>query len=84
MDKKAVVHLHNGILLGCKTEEGNLTFYNSMDGPGEHCAKLNKPEKASTIQFHLHVEANEQNKQKGNRLRYREQTDSCQSGWGWG
>ena len=26
VDKKAVVHLHNGILLGHKKEKGNLTF----------------------------------------------------------
>ena len=30
--KKAVVHLHNGILFGHKTE-GNLTFCESIDGP---------------------------------------------------
>ena len=38
MDKIAIVHLHNGILLGCKKEE-NFTLYDSMDGPGEHYAK---------------------------------------------
>ena len=35
---KAVAHLHNGILLGCK-KEGYLTFSDSMDGPGEYYAK---------------------------------------------
>ena len=34
--------LHNGILLACK-EEGNLMLYDSMGGPREHYAKLNKP-----------------------------------------
>ena len=33
-----MVHLHNGILVGPK-KEGNLTFCDSMDGPGEHYAK---------------------------------------------
>ena len=36
--KKAVVHLYNGVLLGCK-KEGNLTFCNRVDRPGEHYAK---------------------------------------------
>ena len=40
--KKAVVYLHNGILLSLK-KEGNLTLCNSMDGPGEYYAKRNKP-----------------------------------------
>ena len=37
VDAKAVVCSHNGILLSHKKED--LTFCNSMDGPGEHCAK---------------------------------------------
>ena len=37
MDKKAVVHLYNGIL--CSYEkEGILTLCNSIDGPEEHYA----------------------------------------------
>ena len=38
VDKTTMGHLHNGILLGCKKEE-KFTFFNSMDGPGEHYAK---------------------------------------------
>ena len=38
VDKKAGVHVHNWMLLGHK-KEGNLTFCDSMDGPGEHYAK---------------------------------------------
>ena len=34
-------HLHNGILLGHKKEK--FTFCDSMDGPGEHYAKWDKP-----------------------------------------
>ena len=34
VDKKAVVHLHNEILLG-RNEEGNLTLRDSMDEPRE-------------------------------------------------
>ena len=38
MDKKTMIHLHNGILLGNKKEE-NFTLCDSMDGSGEHYAK---------------------------------------------
>ena len=42
---KAVVDLHNGILGDCKNE-GNLTYCDSMDEPGNYYAKRNKqPEK---------------------------------------
>ena len=37
MDKKAVVHLYNGILCSCE-KEGILTLCNSIDGPEEHYA----------------------------------------------
>ena len=36
VNKKSIVHLHNGIPLCHK--KGNLTFCNNMDGPGEHYA----------------------------------------------
>ena len=36
--KKAVVHLHNGVLCSSK-KEGIPTFSDSMDGAGEHYAK---------------------------------------------
>ena len=42
VDKKSMLHLHNGIFLGHKKEE-NFTLCNSMDGPGEHYTKWNKP-----------------------------------------
>ena len=35
VDKKVVVHFHNGILLSHKKEE-NITFCDSMDGHGEY------------------------------------------------
>ena len=38
VDKKAVVHLHKGILHSCKKEE-TLTFCDSVDGPGDYYAK---------------------------------------------
>ena len=41
-DKTTMGHLHSGILLGRKKEE-NFTLCDSMDGPGEHYAKWNKP-----------------------------------------
>ena len=46
VDKKAVVHIYNGILL-----EWNLTTCNSMDGPGEHYAKGNKPGRERQIPY---------------------------------
>ena len=42
MDKKAVVHLHNGILISHE-EERNLTFWGIMDGPRGYYAKWSKP-----------------------------------------
>ena len=36
--KKAVAHLHNGILCSGK-KEGNLTFCDSMVGPGNYYAE---------------------------------------------
>ena len=38
VDKKAMIHLHNRILLGHKEEE-NLTFSDSMDGTRDYYAK---------------------------------------------
>ena len=39
VDKKAVVHFHNEILLLSNKREGNLTFCNSMYKHGEYYAK---------------------------------------------
>ena len=41
VDKTTMGHVHNEILLGCKKQ--NFTLCDSMDGPGEHYAKWNKP-----------------------------------------
>ena len=38
VNKEAVVHLYNRMLLNHK-KKGTLTFCNSMDGPGEHYSK---------------------------------------------
>ena len=51
MGKKAVVHLHNGILLG--HQKGNLTFYDGMDGPGDYYAKVDKPVGERQIPYDL-------------------------------
>ena len=40
VDETTVGQSHNGILL-VHTKEGNSTLHDSMDGPGEHCAKWN-------------------------------------------
>ena len=48
VDKKAVVHLHNGLLLGHKKEE-NPTFCNNMDGPGGIVLSEISQKKTSTI-----------------------------------
>ena len=47
------IHLHNGVLLGHK-KEGNLTFCNSMDEPGEYYANEISQRKTTTIWFHLY------------------------------
>ena len=52
VDKRAMVHLHRGILLGCKKEE-NLTLWDSMDGPGEHYVKWNKPVRERQVPYDL-------------------------------
>ena len=68
MDKKAVVHLHNIIALShthtytYTQRKGNLTFCNSMGGPGECYAKWNKLIRERQVLIHLDVESNEQNK----------------------
>ena len=49
-DKKSMLHLQNGILLNCK-KEGNFTYCDSMDGPGEHYAKLNKSVRERQIPY---------------------------------
>ena len=50
MDKTALGHLHNGILLGHKNEESFILF-DKMGGPVEHYAKRNRlvREKTNTI-----------------------------------
>ena len=50
VDKKAVVSLHNGILLICN-KEGNLTFCDSMDVPEEYYAKCNKPVRERKVPY---------------------------------
>ena len=40
--KTTMGHLHSGILLGLKKDE-NFILCDSMDGPGEHYARRNKP-----------------------------------------
>ena len=52
VDKTTMGHLHNEILLGCKKEE-NFTLCNSMDGPGEHYAKWNKPVRERQIPYNF-------------------------------
>ena len=53
-DKTTMGCLHNGILLSHKKE--NLTLCNSIDGPGEHHAKWNKPVRERQIPYDfIHV-----------------------------
>ena len=49
VDKTTMGQLHNGILLGCRKEKN--TLYDSMDGPEEHYAKLNKPVRERPIPY---------------------------------
>ena len=65
VDKTTVKHLHNGILLSCKKEE-NFTLWDSMDRPGEHYAKWNKPVRERQIPYdftHMWNQMNKLNKQ---------------------
>ena len=58
--KKVVVHLYNRILLSHE-KKWNLNICDSMDGPGEHYAKWNKPVRERQIPwFHSYVESNEE------------------------
>ena len=50
VDKTTMVHIHNEILVSHKIEE-NFTLCNSMDGPGEHYAKWNKPVRERQIPY---------------------------------
>ena len=45
-----MIYLHNGISLGHKKEQ-NFTLCNSMDGPGEHYTKWNKPVRERQIPY---------------------------------
>ena len=47
-----MVHLHNGILCSRK-KEGAPTFWDSIDGTGEHYAKWNKPGSEGQIPYDL-------------------------------
>ena len=50
MGKKAMVNLHNRILVSHKKEE-SLTFCDSMDGPGEHYSKSHESVKDKQIPY---------------------------------
>ena len=52
VDKKAVVHLHNGILCSNK-EDRTLTFSNDTDETGEYYAKWNKPVSERQIPYDI-------------------------------
>ena len=49
MNKTTVVHLYNGIPLSHKKE--NFTLWDTMDGPGGHCAKWNKQVKERQVPY---------------------------------
>ena len=51
VDKTTMGDLHNGILLGHKKRKENFTLCDSMDGPGEHYAKWNKPVRERQISY---------------------------------
>ena len=60
VDKTIMGHLHNWTLIGTKKKKF-LPFVDSMDGPGEHYAKCNKPVRERQIAwFHSYMESNEQ------------------------
>ena len=61
-----------------------------MGGPRWHYTKQNKSDRErqipydSSYMWNLKNKVNRKTKQNRNRLRYREQTDGCQMGEGWG
>ena len=58
-------------------KEENFTLSNSMDGPGEHYAKWNKPVRERQIPYDFtHVESNEQTEQGKWGQTHRQQDDS--------
>ena len=61
-----MVHLHNGILHSRK-KEGAPPLKGSMDGTGEHYAKLNKPGSEGQIPYDLTFNWNIINKRKKNK-----------------
>ena len=78
VDKTTMGHLHDGILLDCKKEE-NFTLCNSMDEPGEHYAKWNKPVRERQISYvftHMWDPMNKVNEQEKCR-----QTHRWRAGW---
>ena len=79
MDKKTMVHLHNGILCS-RNKEGTVILCGYMDGTGEHCAKWNKPDSERQIPYDFTYKwnlINETNKwAKYNQRNGNEQTDS--------
>ena len=59
VDKTTIGHLYNRILLSCKKED--FILYDSMDSPGEHYAKWNKPVRERHIPYGFtHMKFNEQ------------------------
>ena len=61
VDKKTIVHLHNGIVCS-REKEGAYAFCNSMDGTGKHYAKRNKPGGERQIPYDLTFNRNLINK----------------------
>ena len=50
MDKKAVVHIHNGVLLSCKKEFIWISS-DEMDETGADYTEWSKPERKTSIQY---------------------------------
>ena len=61
MDKKTVVHLHNGILHS-RRKEGTPTLHDSMNGTEEYYAKWNKPGGGRQVSYDLTYKRNLMNK----------------------
>ena len=89
VDKKAFIHLYNEIQL-CHEKEGNLTFCNCMNGPGEYYATWNKPVRERQIpldliyMWHLMNKINKQNRNRLIDVENRLIADRGEEGWGTG
>ena len=73
MDKEDMVHIYNGILLGCR-KEWNIAICNNRDGLRDYYTKWSKSSRERQISYDMTYE--ESKKTSTNQLIYKTETDS--------